>query len=179
MLCARVMRGISSIESIVAPVAAASRIACGDAERIGETDHRLSRRAGRWPEEARTCRMTSDVASVSARVSDGRALRRVGMRLVKPGGDAGRRSDGDLQPGFDQRRRTGRHDRDARFARSGLFRDADFHLGSKSNRSPLTACDVLRQPRHDRGGDLRADRFSASAADIPAPHRSWPGRGDG
>ena len=29
MLCARVMRGISSIESIVTPVAAASLTACG------------------------------------------------------------------------------------------------------------------------------------------------------
>ena len=42
MLCARVMRGISSIENSVAPVAAMSWIGLRRAERIGEADDDLA-----------------------------------------------------------------------------------------------------------------------------------------
>ena len=42
MLCARVMRGISSIESARHPGAARPRMASGRAERIGEPNHHLS-----------------------------------------------------------------------------------------------------------------------------------------
>ena len=41
MLCARVMRGISSIENRLTPVGAICRMTCGSAERVGKANDRL------------------------------------------------------------------------------------------------------------------------------------------
>ena len=64
MLCARVIRGISSIDSIDTPVAATSRIACGRSERIGEPDDRLTgvQTVGGWG----GADLEEDVATTSA-----------------------------------------------------------------------------------------------------------------
>ena len=91
MLCARVMRGISSIESSVAPVAATSPNRLGRAERIGEADDRLALRAAtRRPASrapAARCRRSSNTrrgrrSARPARVGVvGKAGRRAGARF--------------------------------------------------------------------------------------------------
>ena len=135
MLCARVMRGISSIDSSVAPVAATSRIACGAPSGSAKpiTTWPACSAVGR-PASARTCRTMSAVPRTSARESDRRALRRVGV-VGEPGGDARAGFDDDLEPGLDERRDAGGIDGDPRLAGEGFFRDSDSHR-LKSNRSP-------------------------------------------
>ena len=54
MLCARVMRGMSSIDNAVAPVCASAPIASGRSQRIGEADHRLAGSQQRRAQEERT-----------------------------------------------------------------------------------------------------------------------------
>ena len=100
MLCARVMRGISSIEKSVAPVAASARIACGapsgSAKPMTACPDRSSRRLSR-----RRTHLEHDVGRLEhlrAR-HDRRPLRAI--RLVRESRrDAGALFDDDFEPAF-------------------------------------------------------------------------------
>ncbi len=68
MLCARVMRGISSIERSVTPVARNVADRLRSSERIGEADDRLAGAQRPFAGgTARTCRRMSVVWRISAR----------------------------------------------------------------------------------------------------------------
>ena len=82
MLCARVMRGISSIENSVAPVAASVADRLRSAERIGEADDRLSgSQRAESPGVARTWSTMSDGLEDLRARDDGCALRPI--RVVR------------------------------------------------------------------------------------------------
>ena len=151
MLCARVMRGISSIDSIVTPAAAGARSAGRRTERIGEADHRLSgaeRRVRR-----RGAHLQDDIRGqehFGAR-HDGGAL--CTIRVVrKAGGLARRLFDRDLQAGFEQRTDRRGNQRDARLTWQCLLRDPDSH-----------AAESLVDLRAGVGSPARDHRRSQSA----------------
>ena len=126
MLWARVIRGISSIDSIVTPAAAGLADAPAAAERIGEADDRLSG-AERRVRRGRA-HLQDDIRGLEhfgARHDRG-ALRTIRV-VSKAGGLARGLFDRDLQARLEQRSDRGGHQRDARLPRQCLLRHPDSH----------------------------------------------------
>ncbi len=145
MLWARVMRGISSIESAVTPRAASARAMAGSPSGSrkamsvcpGRVRARSASPAGVPGGEIRTRRRRSARDTTSAAVaSDFRAL--VGKRVIgQTGGVAGAALQEDGNAGLGERGQHGGGQRHAAFARQGLGEDssdhdAPFYMGGPS-----------------------------------------------
>ena len=164
MLWALVIRGISSIENSIAPLDPDLIHGVWGAERIGEADDCLSLAQG--PAGGDGPHGQQDVGGREDRrlIDDRGAL--LTVRLVgKSGGGAGALFDGNLEPGFLQRRRARRDDRDSCLARPGFLGYSDLHLLSSR-----AAC--LLQRGHlaaVSGGESLVDLFVSARSPVPMP----------
>ena len=160
MLCARVMRGISSIENAVTPRLREHADRIRRAERIGEADDRLS-----LPQPAGLGRHRADLENDVGGREHGVARRDRRARLLvgrgrKSGRAPGVLFDDDVEAAFLERRDGGGNQGDPVFAGPRFTRDSDLH-GRSLTQFPAASFGSsseleLLDPLGDGCGDLWA-----------------------